>query len=780
LKKAFLVLLMVLVSCVITNAATTKKLILAANKKSSYVIAVSNVQIPSEVTASKELQTYIFRSTGVKLPIVKESKLKRGAGAIMLGSTVFAGKVGISPKGSEQWVIRTVGNRLVLAGGRPRGTLYAVYHFLEDIMGIHWWTIWDETVPNHKILSIGSLNLSGTPGFAYREIYDGELAWPKEFYARNRVNGHYSMVPWSFGGTLQYGLPYHVHTFSRYFPPEQYFATHPEWYALTKGKRNPQGQLCLTNKDLFNAWVAKMKDFIKTSYADADKQGIPRPVYFSISQNDWEGSCECDNCKAIYEKEGHSGLSLMFVNAVAAEIEKEYPEILVDTLAYWFYEEAPKTIKPRDNVRIRLCDVGEDVMHPMIHSNNKNGLRRLQDWSKITKHLNIWKYGVVYTPNLPTPSQLDYSDDVKTYKKYGVEGVFIELENIMTTDMWEMKTWMQDKLYEDPNADSDRLVKEFTDGYYGAAGQYIRDYLNVVHKALQDKPSYINFGGSPSGYTFMTLDVTRKCNELFDKAEAAVATDQMILDRVRMARTSLDRTICYRASELNKEYVKNGKQGEFGLSVETSSKRAAAILRKTADLRFAKRTQKPTYAYDQANALEMFTVFSKPAALPAQFANLPADTVFDCSPKYFRLSGVSLVKDPEAAYGSAAKLDVAANGADAAKYLVTPTQGMPMGHYNVVNKTQGMTTTVTYDQIKPGYNYYKLGPTKFNPSEYFYLFWSWVIQADLDSAMNDNPDQEYKVYASVKFEGPSFPHGDPTKTDAILVDRILVVQVKGK
>jgi hypothetical protein len=521
-----------------------------------------------------------------------------------------------------------------------------------------------------------------------------------------------------------------------------------------------------------------MKDYIKTSYADADKQGIPRPVYFSISQNDWEGSCECDNCKVVFDKEGHSGLSLMFVNAVAEEIEKEYPEILVDTLAYWFYEEAPKTIKPRDNVRIRLCDVGEDVMHPITHPNNKNGLRRLQDWYKITKHLNIWKYGVVYTPNLPTPTQLDYSDDVKTYKKYGVEGVFIEVENIMTTDMWEMKAWMLAKLYENPNADSEKLVKEFTDGFYGPAGQYIRDYLNLVHKALQDKPSYINFGGTPSGYTFMSLDVVRKCNELFDRAEAAVANKQAYLDRVQLARTSLDRTICYRSAELNREYVKNGKQGEFGLSVETSSKRAAAILQKMSDLRFNNRKSFAQHAYDQANALEMFTSFSKPVALPAQFANLPADTIFDCSPKYFRLSGVSLVKDPEAAYGSAAKLEVAGNP-DASRYIITKTQGMPMGHYNVKDKLHGMITTVTYDQVKPGYNFYKLGPTKFKPSEYFYLFWSWVIQADLDSAMNDNPDQLYEVYASVKFEGPSFPTGDPSKTDAILVDRIIVVQVKG-
>ena len=40
--------------------------------------------------------------------------------------------------GEEEWVIRTVGDDLILTGGRPRGTMYAVYEFLEDYVGCHW------------------------------------------------------------------------------------------------------------------------------------------------------------------------------------------------------------------------------------------------------------------------------------------------------------------------------------------------------------------------------------------------------------------------------------------------------------------------------------------------------------------------------------------------------------------------------------------------------------------------------------------------------------------
>ncbi len=750
---------------------------ITVNGKSEYVIAASEDQIPSEITASKELQTYIAKSTGATLPIVNESDIKPDAPAILVGRTDFAKSAGLIPDGEEQWVIKTIGNRLVLTGGRPRGTLYAVYHFLEDHLGVRWWTIWDETVPNHSSLSIADTDRSGEPGFAYRDIYDAEVPWPKEFYARNRVNGHFSFVPWEYGGTIQYGPPHHVHTFDHYFHPDEYYDTHPEYFSLSKGERIRNGQLCLTNKDVFKEWIAKMKEYIKTSYAEADSKGEPRPVFFSISQNDWEGSCECDCCKAIYEKENHSGLSLMFVNAVAAEIEKEYPEVLIDTLAYWFYEEAPNSIKPRDNVRIRVCDFGEDVMHPITHENNKQGLRRLGEWAKITKHTNIWKYGVIYSPNLPIPSQLDYAEDVKAYKANGVEGVFIELENIMTTDMWEMKAWMLAKLYEDPYANSEALVNDFTNGYYGPAGLYIREYLNATHDALQKTPSYINFGGTASKYSYITYDLIRTCNAIFEKAEAAVLGDEFLLDRVRMARTSVDRAICYRTKDLVNEYENGGSKGDFGLSVEVSSKRASAILRKISDLRFGDCQKHARDGYDQAGVLEMVSSLPVSVPLPEQFAAMPKDNVFDFSPKDFRLVGPIVVKDPGADFGAAAKLDYVMSGSDAAKFIVSETEGMPMGLCNVSEHVFGETRYIKQGDIKPGYTYYKLNKAKFHPSEYFNMFWDWTLQLDLTPTMNENLDQEYEIYASIKFEGPLFSNGEPANTNGIYVERIIVVRV---
>ncbi len=747
--------------------------------KTDYVIALCSRPIPSEQTAAKELQSYLEKSTGVLIPIVGESSLTSSQPAIMVGPTVFTRSKGIVLKGEEDWTIKTIANRLVLTGGRPRGTLYSVYHFLEDHVGIRWWTMWEESVPRLNKLTINTIDESGKPGFMYRDIYDAEIGWPKEFYVRNRVNGMFSFAPWEYGGTVQYGPPYHVHTFSRYFPSSEYFTTHPEYFSMSGGKRIDNGQLCLTNKDMQREWIVKMKEYIRSSYAEADKAGVPRPSMFSISQNDWMGSCECENCKPIYEKEGHAGLELMFVNEVADEIAKVYPDVLVDTLAYSFYAAAPKTIKPRPNVCIRVCDDPGDVLHGMGHPNNREGLNTLKDWSKITNHLRIWDYGVIYTPNLPTPTQLYTAADMKLFKKLGVEGVFTELENVLTTDMWDMKAWMLAKTMEDPNANSGKLVKEFTDGYYGAAGRYVREYLNIINKALNKRPVYINFGGNPAGYTFLDVKTVSAADSAFDKAEAAVAGDPVLLDRVQFARTSLDRAICLRYRNLYRENSEIPNAKPLTVTPKISGVRAANILRKMAQQRFPSSPQWTSGALAEATLLESISEAVVVAPIPEQFKGYKKDDIVDFPSDMFRLwSNIKIVKDTESAYGMTCKMAMSdATAEERARYMITDAQPMPMGHYNPKDRVFGGSTGIAPKDIKPGYNLYTYGPFKMKPSEYFYLFWSWNIQMDLDAIRSDDPNQEYEVYASIKFEGPSFPTGDPTKPDAICVDRIIAVRV---
>jgi hypothetical protein len=91
-----------------------------------------------------------------------------------VGWTGFARGHGADPAklGPEEWAVRTVGKDLVLTGGRPRGTLYAVYEFLEQDLGCHWLDERTEVVPSRPTLPLPHLRRTGKPAFRSREVYD--------------------------------------------------------------------------------------------------------------------------------------------------------------------------------------------------------------------------------------------------------------------------------------------------------------------------------------------------------------------------------------------------------------------------------------------------------------------------------------------------------------------------------------------------------------------------------------------------------------------------------
>ena len=65
--------------------------------------------------------------------------------------------------GPEGFVIRTVGQKLVIAGDTGRGTINGVYTFLEDVVGCRWYTPELGVIPSRKTLSIGPLNIHKIP-----------------------------------------------------------------------------------------------------------------------------------------------------------------------------------------------------------------------------------------------------------------------------------------------------------------------------------------------------------------------------------------------------------------------------------------------------------------------------------------------------------------------------------------------------------------------------------------------------------------------------------------
>ena len=249
--------------------------------------------------------------------------------------------------------------------------MYGVYTFLEDYLGCRWFHPEVSRIPKHQRAEIGAINDTQTPIIASRDMhyFVGEDA---DWAARNKINGHHAHeLTEQHGGRIRFASPMY-HTFYRLMPGgvhqglQEYLKEHPEYYSEVNGKRvGEYAQLCLTNPEVVRIAIETVKRWIREQ---------PDRTIFTVSQNDYGGWCECENCRAVDEQEeSHMGSLLRFVNQVAEAIEEEHPDKYISTLAYAYSRKPPKTVRPRHNVLVRLSDIECCFSHPLgnLHSQSQ-------------------------------------------------------------------------------------------------------------------------------------------------------------------------------------------------------------------------------------------------------------------------------------------------------------------------------------------------------------------------------------------------------------------------
>jgi len=508
--------------------AANAGLTLASSGKPRCVVVQQAGATAPEQHAVVELVSHLNQITGARFE-VQTNATEAPKSAVIVGQGALAAKlfpeVDFAKLGDEEFVIRTKGGRLLLAGGRPRGTIYAVDRFLQDQCGVRWWTPWATNIPHRATLRTPDLNLRGQPPFEYREPF-----WYQGFdplwKSRNGANGENHRIPAEWGGCIRYkGF---AHTFYPLVPPEQHFATHPEWYSLINGKRtHDHAQLCLSNPELRDFVVGRVKEWLRES---------PDAAIISVTQNDWHGQCQCDQCKAIDNAEGSpSGSLLTFVNYVAEKIDPEFPRVAVDTFAYQYTRKPPRTIKPRPNVIVRLCSIECNFREPLDHPSNASFLADIEGWSKICHRLYIWDYTTDFAAYLmPHPNWFTLGANVRLFQKYGVRGVFEQgAYQGYGNEMGELRAWVLAQLLWNPQQDDRALIKEFLEGYYGkVAAKPIGQYLQLMHDA--SKGFYLGCFTRQNA-PHRTAKVLIEAERLWQEAEKAVTNDPELTARVRLS-----------------------------------------------------------------------------------------------------------------------------------------------------------------------------------------------------------------------------------------------------
>lgn len=512
--------------------------ILFQDGKSDYTIILPTDASPSEKWAAEELRLCLNECGGVDIPIGDDSATLAGP-SILIGFGArlaeLLGRKAEQPEDlDESFVYRNIGPHIAIWGGKQRGTMYGVMSFLERELGLRWYTPKVTVTPKKNRFAFCTLSHTEKPGIRVRNDFYFE-AFDPIWAAHNRVNGamSYREQP---GGVESYWA---VHTFFPLVPPSEFFATHPEYYSLINGSRIAEhAQLCLTNPDVLRILTERLLDVMRKS---------PEYLIYCVSQNDWGNPCQCDNCQAIAkQEESEAGPVVWFVNQVAEAVAKEFPQKFVGTLAYQYTRKPPKTIRPRDNVVIRLCSIECCFSHDFNSCpQNVSFINDLHQWAAIARHMYIWDYVVNFSHYImPYPNFRVLQSNIKSFRDNNAIGIMEQASyQGRGGEFAELRAYLIAKLLWDPECDVENGINDFMYGYYGRAGQFVRQYFDLLHGRLTPD-THIHLGLRPDDRLFSD-DFVREAEDIFDQAET-VADNEDIRQRVEVARLPIMYLKCKR------------------------------------------------------------------------------------------------------------------------------------------------------------------------------------------------------------------------------------------
>lgn len=678
LKKSGFAALLFLISSVLTlfpavqageDGSTTpvqgKNLRLAADGATDYRIVLPAAPTPVQTTAASELANYLKESTGAEFPIISETEIDANAEKLLIvGPSALSKKfLGDAEEkiGCDGILLETNGSRLIFSGHPERGPLYAVDTFLEEALGVRWWTSDAQFVPKHPTLDVAPIHRNYAPKLIsresfYRDPHDGERGGV--FSARMKCNGHFNRIAPEYGGHLP--ILYWAHSFAQILPPQKYFAEHPEWYPLIGGERKDGYlQLCLTNEEMFREFVRVLLKQLRQN---------PKTKFVSVSQNDGQGWCECPACQKLVDENGsQAGPLLDFVNRVAAEVEKEFPDVLVETLAYNQSRFAPSKIRPRDNVVVRLCTIECSFVTPLAEGGrNATFKENIDKWSAISKNLYIWDYVTNFLNYMClNPNYAALAPNIRYFVDHHAVGIFEQGDaECSAGDFVRLRNWVISKLLWDPSLDQRALENEFLAGYYSpSVAPILREYLDLITSAGQKADIFI---GCYMANTEKWLDTPTliRATELMNRAEETARTDEAA-DPVRFAgltkkleRESLPVRLAW-ISELAKRRVDLVTQKLAAPLPDDMTRYYSDFTRIIVESGAGSNREGGHGAF--ADWLETLSVRFGPAAEPPEVCRtLPAGSWCDAQEFDFRLAGLNrwvfLDKDAAASNGYAARM----------------------------------------------------------------------------------------------------------------------------
>ncbi len=514
--------------------------------------------------AAEILQDYIQRSTGVRVPIVNASAVSAGRPLILVGRsslTDFVEKER-SKLAPEGYLVRREGRRIAIVGevagadalseyrGADRGTLFGVYAFLEQTLGIRWYFPHELgiVVPKRPNLIVSALKLTEAPAFPMRTgaVYDdpdeGEAGLSLPVVRHGNTTGFHANH-----------TCYHWYKFAE---------SHPQVFAIGQDGKpminadgpggNKWNHLCYSEPDTLALEMEQIRSFHEQGVQYTELSLLPNDRYIRCVPKDIENiyHCNCERCKAQWREDPpDSKLSEVifgYMARLAGEIDEEYPGKRLATLGYCGFLRPPRSVEVPDNLDVMLCTVmGNMKLVSPGHWQETTGV--IEEWytalGEDASRLFVFEYLVYPSSDAPMlyPHKLqEWVRFMRGKTSGGFSNGSRPRAGTARHRFALVNGWFWHKLLWNPDADVDALLAGWYRDLFGPAREPMAELFNSAISAWEGAPwgNSVNPGAVSHVHDrFMyehvySAELVSKMEALLKQARDAAAGDEEALRRV--------------------------------------------------------------------------------------------------------------------------------------------------------------------------------------------------------------------------------------------------------
>ena len=529
--------------------------------------------------AAREMRDYLKQASGADVPIHVEEGfsfepdyfwLSPSYALISIGQTQLAREEGLNADDldPEGFLIATRGNTLFILGRedrldttqlrstkwlslywplRRRGTLFGVYAFLEDYVGVRW--LWPgdlgEVVPKRRDITVPAVDRREAPAFPIRRVRPSHMVGSYKTHSGRIGESSESMLARaidadSWSQRLRMGQSLIIDQTHAYGAPfwERYGEEHPDWFALQPdGTRMGPPQLpdrlrlCHSNRQLQEEVARIVLDKIARN-PDTWAVGA------GLDDTSPESFCQCEACAA-------SGPTLTdrvvrYDSAIADLVARSHPEKRVSMFAYAQWRDPPVEAKLHANVIVVYVGV---YTHGYLYAPDREANQALWDgWARMVEGKMLWRPNMPESLGIPIVYPHEWAADLRRFapKTWGASVDALR-------GSWApagLTQYVMAKLLWDPGLDVDAIIDDYCERGFGPAAKPMREYFATLEtytaQAARQAPAHGYHKFAPWAPTYYTDARLARLESMLDKAERLAAGDDPVRQRLRFIRVGLD------------------------------------------------------------------------------------------------------------------------------------------------------------------------------------------------------------------------------------------------